>query len=92
MLAPAIDEALEDLRATLERMDRALADGPFICGERFTAADVYVGSSIGWGMLFGTIEKRSIFEDYWKRIGARPANLRARAIDDALAAKARERH
>ena len=41
-----IDEALEDLRATLERMDRALADGPFICGEMFTLADISLTPTI----------------------------------------------
>ena len=35
----------------------------------FSAADVYVGSQIGWGMQFGAIEKRPAFERYWARIG-----------------------
>ena len=43
---PAIDEALDDLRATLERMDRALRDGPFICGEMFTLADISLTPTI----------------------------------------------
>ena len=53
-------------------------------GDQFSAADVYVGSQIGWGMMFGTIEKRPAFEAYWNRIGHRPAALKARAKDDAL--------
>ena len=51
--------------------------GPYICGEQFTAADVYVGAQIGWGMMFGTIEKRPAFEDYFGRLQARPAAIRA---------------
>ena len=47
-------------------------------------ADVYAGSQIGWGMMFGGIEKRPAFERYWDRIGTRPAAVRAREIDDAL--------
>jgi glutathione S-transferase len=54
---------------------------------RFTAADLYLGSQIGFGLQFGTIEKRPAFEPYWQRISTRPAALRARAIDDALIAK-----
>ena len=44
-----------------------------------------VGSHIGFGMQFGTIEKRPAFERYWQRLAQRPAALRAKQIDDALA-------
>jgi glutathione S-transferase len=67
-------------------MEYAVTQSEYIAGESFSAADVYVGSQIGWGMMFGTLEKRPAFEAYWKRIGARPAATRAREIDDALAA------
>jgi glutathione S-transferase len=43
-----------------------------------------VGAQLGWGMMFGTIEKRPAFEAYWSRIGNRPAAIKAREIDDAL--------
>ena len=65
-------------------LDHAVSQGAYLAGERFTAADVYVGSQIGWGMMFGTMEKRPAFERYWERVGGRPAAVRARAIDDAL--------
>jgi glutathione S-transferase len=65
-------------------LDHAVSQGAYLAGDRFTAADVYVGSQIGWGMMFGTMEKRPVFERYWERIGSRPAAVRARAIDDAL--------
>ena len=73
--------SLEDVIATL---DAAVSKSEYLVGDRFSAADVCVGSQIGWGMMFGTIEKRPAFERYWARIGARPAALKARAIDDAL--------
>lgn len=60
-----------------------LRDGPFVCGERFTAADVYVGSSVIWGLLFGTLEKRPEFEAYARRLAARPAYLRTVQINEA---------
>jgi glutathione S-transferase len=68
-------------------MDYAVSQSEYIAGDRFTAADVYVGSHIGWGMMFGTLEKRPSFEAYWNRISNRPAAIRAREIDDALAAQ-----
>jgi glutathione S-transferase len=71
----------------LSALEGAVSRGDYIVGDRFTAADVYVGSHIGFGMQFDTIEKRPAFEKYWARISARPAALRAREIDDKLAAK-----
>ena len=59
-------------------------------GDGLTAADVYVGSHIGFGMEFGTIEKRPAFERYWQRLSARPALQRANEIDEQLASHRRE--
>lgn len=66
----------------LHALELALSPGPYICGEQFTAADVYVGSQIGWGLMFGTLEKRPIFEAYVARLNARPAALRANQINE----------
>jgi len=52
-------------------------------GETFTAADVYVGSHIHWGLHFDLIEKRPAFEAYWSRLKGREAYHRATALDDA---------
>jgi len=71
----------EDVMAALET---AVAGKTYVAGDRFSAADVYVGSQIGWGLMFGSIEKRPAFEAYWNGIKDRPAAVRARAIDDAL--------
>ena len=62
--------------------------GPYLLGERFCAADVYVGSHLAFGMQFGTIEKRPAFVSYCEALDARPARRQARQIDDALAAAA----
>ncbi len=72
---------LDDVVNTLEK---AVKGRDYIAGDRFSAADVYVGSQIGWGMQFGSIEKRPAFEAYWEKISSRPAAIRAREIDDAL--------
>ena len=68
----------------LDTLERAVKDAPYIAGNEFTAADVYAGSQIGWGMQFGSMEKRPALVDYWARISARPAKMRADEIDDAL--------
>jgi len=66
-------------------LEGAVSRAEYVVGDGFTAADVYVGSGIGFGMQFGMIEQRPAFERYWQRLSARPAALRAKQIDDALA-------
>ena len=61
---------------------QAVGRNPYIAGERFTAADVYVGSSVIWGLAFGTLPKTAAFEDYAARVTARPAYRTASALDD----------
>ena len=72
------------LAHVMDALETAVTGRDYIAGGRFSAADVYVGSQIGWGMQFGSLEKRPAFEAYWDRIGNRPAAVRAREIDDAL--------
>jgi glutathione S-transferase len=74
-------------RAVMDALETAVA-GPFIAGDGFTAADVYVGSFIGWGMQVGTVEPRPAFQAYWDRIKDRPARARAAALDQAALAAA----
>ena len=71
-----IDTVMNTLEAAVSRAD-------YLVGDSFTAADLYVGSQLGFGMMFGTIEKRPAFERYWQRISTRPACQRAKTLDDA---------
>jgi glutathione S-transferase len=72
----------------LDVLERAAASTkPYLLGEHFTAADVYFGAQLWWGMNFGTIEKRPAMQAYVDRITARPAAVRANQIDDELVAK-----
>ena len=74
-----------DLERHAERRWRARSTGrDYIAGDRFTAADVYVGSLIGWGMVFRGIDRRPAFERYWALVSGRPAAVRAKAMDDAI--------
>jgi glutathione S-transferase len=75
------------LADVMNAVERVVSERDYVAGDAFTAADVYFGSQIGWGMMFGTIDKRPAFEQYWARLSARPAAVRSRAIDDALIAE-----
>jgi glutathione S-transferase len=65
---------------------KAVEKGPYLMGEQFTAADVVMGSTIRWGMMFDLIPKRPEFEAYVARLERRPALKRATALDQELAA------
>jgi glutathione S-transferase len=71
----------------LAALEEQLKRSEYVAGDRFTAADVYVGSHVGFGMIFGAIDKRPAFERYWGLLNARPAAQRAREIDDKLVAE-----
>ncbi|WP_199091144.1 glutathione S-transferase family protein [Bosea sp. ASV33] len=71
----------------MDTLEYALTRSEYVAGDRFSAADVYVGSQVLWGLQFGTIEKRPAFEAYGARLTARPAARRANQIDDALMAE-----
>jgi glutathione S-transferase len=73
--------------AVFNALEGAVSRGDYLVGDRFSAADLYVGAQLGWGMQFGTIEKRPAFERYVGRIIHRPAAIRARELDDALMPK-----
>jgi glutathione S-transferase len=68
-------------------LEQAFSRADYVVGDSFTAADVYLGSGLGFGMQFGMVEKRPAFERYCQRLNARRAALRAKEIDDALAAQ-----
>ncbi|WP_181706301.1 glutathione S-transferase family protein [Chthonobacter rhizosphaerae] len=70
----------------MDTLETAVTRHAFVAGDRFTAADVYVGSHIGWGLRFGSIEARPAFEAYLAKMTARPAWQRANALDDAAMA------
>jgi glutathione S-transferase len=67
----------------MKALDDAVSASDYLLGDKFSAADVYLGSQIGFGLMFNTIEKRPAFESYWQRLTARPAYARARQLDDA---------
>ena len=74
--------SFERMADTLEKA--AAGAAPWLLGERFSAADVYLGSQVLWGTMFKTLPEREAFAGYGERLRARPAWQRAAALDDAL--------
>ncbi len=73
-----------DLNRVLDTLEKALDGRDFIAGDEFSAADVYVGSQIGFGLQFKTVEPRAAFTAYWSRLAERDARKRADQKDDKL--------
>lgn len=71
----------------LDALEYAVTEKDYLAGDRFSAADVYVGSQIDFGLQFGSLEKRPAFEAYVAKLRARDAYKRAKAIDTALIAE-----
>jgi glutathione S-transferase len=74
--------------ATMDTLAAHLASHDYVCGDRFTMADVYVGSQVDWGLMFGSMPTKPEFEAYAARLRSRPAYQKAKAIDGALIAEA----
>lgn len=76
-----------DFETTRETLIKAVSQSDYICGDTFSAADVYIGSQVGWGTQFGTIPTSPELEAYRDRVYARAAYQRASALDDAAIAE-----
>ena len=74
----------EDVMETLEK---AITPGPYLLRERFSAADVYIGSQIGFGMMTKSLEPRPAFQAYLGRLTQRPAYKRFQQQGDSLVAQ-----
>jgi glutathione S-transferase len=64
-----------------------LAGSDYVCGGRFNAADVYVGSAVMWGTQFGTLPKLDPFIAYGERLAGREAYKRGKGEDMQLIAE-----
>ena len=88
LLAPAEKSGMAgygSYEQTVDALETVVAGAaPWLLGERFSAADVYVGSQVVWGQQFGTLPARPAFATYAARLQARDAYRRATALDDAM--------
>jgi glutathione S-transferase len=67
-------------------LDEAFSSRDYVCGDRFTAADVYVGSQIMFPMQFGMLAERDSFSRYRDRLQERDAYKRANEVDEKVIA------
>lgn len=63
-----------------------LANGTYLLGEKFTAADILWGNGLTWTKIFGLLPDDPVIDAYIERHKARPSVARANAIDADLAA------
>lgn len=75
------------LERTVNALEHWLKRHDYICGSRFTMADVYVGSQVDWGLQFKSLPARDALSAYAERIRRREAYQAAKAIDAALIAE-----
>ena len=75
-----------DYDTMLSALTHQLAPGPYLLGEKFTAADVLWGTALTWTTMFKLVPELPVLKTYMDRVNARPAVARARAKDAALAA------
>jgi glutathione S-transferase len=71
----------------IDMLEETLKKGPFLLGERFTAADLLWGIALRWTTMFGLVEARPAFQAYMDRIGGRPSIQKVSAEDAAMAAE-----
>ena len=76
-----------DFDRTLNTFRAAVTKHPYVCGDTFTAADVYVGSQVAWGLQFGTLPDSPDLRAYVERLHSRPAFKLGTEKDDAAMAE-----
>ena len=67
----------------VDMMDIWFQNRDYVCGSRFTMADVYVGAQIDWGLKFGTLTERGSFKAYQERLQGREAYQAAMALPES---------
>jgi glutathione S-transferase len=85
--APPSMSPYGDYDTMLKTLTDNLALGPYMLGERFSAADVLWGTALRWTTQFGLVAHSPVVDRYVARIEARPAATRTRALDAELAAE-----
>src|SRR5437899_11128076 len=84
--APPAMSPYGDFDTMLQTLTDQLAKGPYLLGERFTAADVLWGTALTWTTMFGLLPASPRIQAYIDRVNARPAVARVQAKDAELAA------
>ena len=85
--APVTQSPYADYDTMLGALEKQLAAGPYLLGERMTAADILWGIALNWTMMFGVVPRNDVFVRYAERITARAAFQRVTAADVEMAAQ-----
>ncbi|MGJ4993955.1 glutathione S-transferase family protein [Bradyrhizobium sp. HKCCYLS3077] len=85
--APVTQSPYADYETMLSALEAQLAKGPYLLGERMTAADILWGVAFNWTMMFGIVPRKDVFVRYAERITQRPAFQRVTASDVEMAAQ-----
>lgn len=85
--APVTQSPYSDYDSMLGVLEAQLSKGPYLLGDRMTAADILWGIAFNWTMMFGLVPKKDVFVRYAERITQRPAFQRISAADDEMAAR-----
>jgi glutathione S-transferase len=67
-----------------ETVTAGVQPGPWLTGDHFTGADVFVGSNLHWGVLWDLFPKEGVIADYVARCAARPALKRALQMEEGF--------
>ncbi|WP_298886480.1 glutathione S-transferase family protein [uncultured Bradyrhizobium sp.] len=84
---PITQSPYADYDTMLGALEAQLSKGPYLLGERMTAADILWGVAFNWTMMFGIVPKKDVFVRYSERITSRQAYQRISAADDEMAAQ-----
>ena len=75
------------LELLLDTLEKAVTPGPYLLGERFSAADIYIGHQIGFGVMPKAFEARPTLQSYFSRVTGRPAFQRAMQLSEEHVAR-----
>jgi glutathione S-transferase len=84
--APPSTSPYGDYDTMLKTLTDQLEKGPYLLGEKFSAADVLWGTALTWTTMFKLVPELPVIQSYMARVNARPSVARARAKDAELAA------
>jgi glutathione S-transferase len=70
----------------IDTLEKVLSEGPYLVGNSFSAADLYIGSELHWGTMFGAprLKESNVIANYVARMTDRPAYKRSSEADQAL--------